>query len=93
MSASADRVVIPLAHPVTASGVKIDRLTVRRPKVRDLLVARKTGGGDEVAQEIRLFANLCEVEPDAIEELDLADYSKLQETYEGFRKASPGKPT
>lgn len=88
---SKDRKSIALEYPVTVSGVKLDRLTMRRPLVRDLLIARKAGS-DDVAQEIRLFSNLCEVEPNAIEELDLADYSKLQEAYEGFRKASPGKP-
>lgn len=88
---SDDRKSITLAYPVTASGVQISTISMRRPKVRDLLIARK-GGSDEVAQEIRLFANLCDVEPGAIEELDLADYSKAQEAYEGFRKASPEKP-
>ena len=35
-------------------------------------------------KEIRLFANLCEVEPKVIEELDEADYSNLQKVYLGF---------
>lgn len=87
-----EREVIALEYPVAASGVTVDRLTMRRPQVRDLLIARKAGS-DEVAQEIRLFANLCEVEPNAIESLDLSDYGKLQTAYEGFRKASPEKPS
>ena len=34
--------------------------------------------------EIRMFANLCEVAPAVIEELDMADYMRLQRVYEGF---------
>ena len=89
---SDDHKSITIEYPVTASGVQISTLSMRRPKVRDLLLARK-GTPDEVAQEIRLFANLCDVEPDAIEALDLYDYGQLQGAYEGFRKVSPGKPT
>lgn len=31
-----------------------------------------------------MFANLCEVAPTVIEDLDLADYQALQKVYSGF---------
>ncbi len=76
---------IQLQHPVTIEGTEIKHLNLRRPKVRDLRNAEKAGKGAGNAEtEIRLFANLCEVTPETIEELDLADYGRLQKAYEGF---------
>lgn len=83
--------IVPLAYPVEAEGVRLERLTLRRPKVRDLLAASKSAGSDEVLRELRLFANLCEVAHDVIESLDMADYSKLQEAYAGFTSGSQTK--
>lgn len=74
---------IELKHPVTVAGSEIKTLSMRRPKVKDQLAADKHGGGN-AEKEIRLFANLCEVEPSVIEELDLADYRQVQEAYSGF---------
>ena len=58
-------------------------LTLRRPKVRDMLAADKASGSD-AEKEVRVFANLCEVAPAVIEALDMADYQALQERYAGF---------
>jgi hypothetical protein len=58
-------------------------LTLRRPKVRDMLASDKTKGSD-AEKEIALFANLCEVAPADIESLDMADYQALQKAYQGF---------
>lgn len=74
---------VPLTHPVTVNGQELDHLTLRRPKVRDMLTADKQKTSD-AEKEIRLFANLCEVAPEAIENLDLGDYRKLQEAYQDF---------
>lgn len=86
-----ERSMIALDYPIEADGVRLERLSIRRPKVRDLLTANKSGGGDEVAREIRLFANLCEVAPEVIEDLDMADYGKLQDAYAGFTSGSQTK--
>jgi len=74
---------IKLKHPITLEGEEVTQLTLRRPKVRDMLGADKQGGTD-AEKEIRIFANLCEVTPAVIEELDLADYQALQGVYQGF---------
>jgi len=60
-----------------------DKLTMRRPKVRDMLAAEKAKGND-AEKEILLFANLCEVAPADIEALDMADYQQLQKVYKDF---------
>lgn len=74
---------ITLNHPITSHGKTITELAMRRPKVKDMRIARK-GNEDPADQEVRLFANLCEVTPDDIDALDLADYGKLQEAFKAF---------
>ena len=74
---------IKLKHPVTVDGVEVGSLTIRRPKVRDMLSVEK-GEGVQADKEIRLFANLCEVTPVTIQELDMADYANLQKAYQDF---------
>ena len=64
-------------------GAEIKQLHMRRPKVSDLRASAKVSGGD-AEKEIRLFANLCEVTPSALDEMDVFDYQALQEVYQGF---------
>ena len=52
--------------------------------MRDLLAAETAGGASPAEKEIRLFAHLCETPPAVIEAMDLADYQRLQEAYQGF---------
>lgn len=74
---------INLVHPVMSAGVELCSLSMRRPKVRDQLAVERDKRS-EAEKEVRLFANLCEVAPETIEDLDMADYARLQETYRGF---------
>ena len=74
---------ITLDYPVEMKGETIGCLNIRRMKARDQVAVAKLGVSD-AEQEIRLFANLCEVSPDVIEDLDMKDYRKLQATYKSF---------
>jgi hypothetical protein len=74
---------ITLDHPVTIGGVEVKTLRMRRPKVKDQLASERSGGTN-ADKEVKLFANLCEVTPATIEELDLVDYKKIQDEYSGF---------
>jgi hypothetical protein len=74
---------IVLDHPVTVDGKEYTVLFMRRPKVKDQKAAQKMGASDD-ERETMLFANLCGVTPDVIDELDMADYGAVQETYSGF---------
>jgi hypothetical protein len=75
---------IELKYPVEATGETFTNLTMRRSKIKDRLLVAKMKTASDEEKEIRLFANLCEVEPKVIEELDEADYSNLQKVYLGF---------
>ena len=75
---------VELKYPVEATGETFANLTMRRSKIKDRLLVAKMKTASDEEKEIRLFANLCEVEPKVIEELDEADYSNLQKVYLGF---------
>ena len=75
---------IALKYPVEVTGQSYDKLSMRRSKIKDRLLVAKMKTASDEEKEIRLFANLCEVEPKVIEELDEADYSNLQKVYLGF---------
>lgn len=88
---------IKLDYPVTMEGAEVSVLRMRRPKVRDQLMAQKQAKNDPAQTEILLFSFLCEVAPDSMEELDISDYEKLRETFAGFRaglskKKDSGEP-
>ena len=72
-------VTVKLQHPM----LLLSELRIRRVKVRDTLAAQRKGGLD-ADKEIFLFANLCEVTPAQIEELDMRDYKTLQTVYSDF---------
>ena len=74
---------IKLEFPITSGGALIQEITMRRPKVKDNLVAQKAAP-TEADREIRLIANLANLAPSDIEELDCADYAGVQEALRGF---------
>ena len=74
---------IELDYPIQIHGTEVRSFQMRRPKVKDQVLAGKMGGTDE-EKEIRLFANLCEVTPENIEDLDVCDYKQIVEAYKGF---------
>jgi len=78
-------VTVPLDFPTKFDGVERDCLTLRRPKVRDMRSAAKVAPGDDDGQELALFATLAEVAPNDLEDMDLADYNRLQDAYFRFR--------
>ncbi len=74
---------VTLFVPVTISGTTYETINIRRPKVRDRLAVERMKKTD-AEREIALIANLAEISVDVIEELDLADYGKVQEVLQGF---------
>jgi len=77
------KVKIELTHSIEIDGAKISVIQLRRPKVRDMLSVEKSVDND-AEKEIQLFANLSELSPDNLLELDMADYAKLQKAYQDF---------
>lgn len=78
-----------LKYPIDFDGERVEELEfARRPLARDsrdaTRQARRAGDDSAAAHEIFLFANLCEVPPETIEAMDLADYGRLQAEYMDF---------
>lgn len=72
-----------LNYPITISGKTVDRLDVRRPTLGDQLAADKMRGSD-ADKEVALMVSLTGLEPANLSDLDLMDYRRLQQVYEGF---------
>ena len=63
----------------------IQHVEMREPTVQDLLTAElQSKGKSNAEQEITMFANLCEIEPDFIKGLGLRDYGRIQDSYRLF---------
>jgi hypothetical protein len=87
-------VKITLRFPIKVDGRETSELLMRRPKVRDMMLSDRPKASD-AEKELALFASLVGISPDDMQELDMADYLTLQETYRDFlslRPATPGKP-
>lgn len=76
----------PLKYPVEYRGNKIDLLTARRPKVRELRVFMKSVDRDSVGAMNNAIANLMDVDAPIIDELDFEDYGPIKKWFEGFLK-------
>lgn len=74
---------IKLSEAIKIDGVLVHEISIRRPKVRDLLVASKKDV-NESEREVNLIANLAEVPAETIQDLDMRDYLKIQEVLKDF---------
>lgn len=74
---------VKLDNPITADGTSVSEITIRRPKVRDYLAIERIGKSD-LEKEVILTANLASMPKEAIEELYLEDYVKIQEVLKDF---------
>ncbi|MCT4575072.1 MAG: phage tail assembly protein [Alphaproteobacteria bacterium] len=75
---------LKLEYTITVSNQTYRELKMRRSKVKDRLAVSNMKNVSSEEKEIRLFANLCDVSPDVIKELDENDYAELQKVYMGF---------
>lgn len=74
---------IKLSDPIKIDGVEVNEISLRQPKVRDLLISSKKNVS-EAEREVTLISNLAEIPVVAVEDLDLRDYLKIQEWLKDF---------
>lgn len=74
---------ITLQYPVNFDGKEVKELSVRRPLVRDQLIATKSSESAE-DKDIKLFSLLAGVDVELIHQLDLEDYFALQDVVMSF---------
>ncbi len=80
--------VVALSKAYDVNDIKIDRLTLRAPTVRDVRDASSASNGDDEQRETILLANLSESSTKDLEGLKLTDYQRLQAAY--FRLVQDG---
>jgi hypothetical protein len=85
-----------LLVPVEFDGATVTEITLRRPKGRDMKRAANTGGSNPGDATAEMIANLAEISPKLLDELDGEDWLALAETVGNFmegRGAGARKPT
>jgi len=85
MSTEKNGQTITLDYPVTINGQEVSQLFLRRAKVADQRAMAKNSGTD-ADKEIAMFANLLNIAPNEVDLLDVKDYQKITEAYQGFLK-------
>ncbi|WP_413038079.1 phage tail assembly protein [Pseudomonas marginalis] len=73
--------VVTFSRPYDIKDMKVDRLTLRAPTVRDVRAATSASNGDEEQRETIILANLSESDTKDLEGLKLTDYQRLQAAY------------
>lgn len=81
LSVTAECAVVTLSRPSEANGVKVDKLTLRSPTLREERAVDRASQGDAEQRELMLFAGLTNVGIKDLEGLKLLDYHRLQEGY------------
>lgn len=85
------RTRIALEYPVQLPDKVLTEINMRRMTVKDMLQYPIKNAND-VDGEIKLIAALCELNPEDIMQLDIADYERLQATLLRFRRGKTSEP-
>ena len=85
--------VVVLRTEVEFEGEIIKQLTLREPKVKDMMTAQTSNTATNDAEiEIQMMSNLTDKPQACIEELSMFDYSALQRVYQSFLIEAPARP-
>ena len=86
-----DTARVKLVRPFKVEERLITEVTIRRPKVRDLRAMEKARepGFTELDQSIAMTATLCDLPPEAMDEMDAADFASISEVLGGFLPKAP----
>ncbi len=76
--------VITLDYPVQLADRLLTEVTVKRPSMK-ILRTHRVKGDQDVDGEMKLFCALTGLRMEEMEEMDAADYARIQETYVRFR--------
>lgn len=73
---------IRLQYPFTLGGVTYDELTIRRPKMRD--IKRSERHKEDLNKSLNMIADLAEIAPEVVEEMDPVDFAAISEVVGDF---------
>lgn len=77
-------VEITLDFPIQLADRLLERVTMRRPVMRDM-VKHDIGADVNLANSMALIADLCNLAPPELDDMDTCDYEKLQNQLLSFR--------
>lgn len=77
MSAPATTQSLKLNFPIRHAGKEIAEVTLRRPKVTDIITAQR-GASTPAEIELAMVAQVIGLPQDAVAQMDLADYLAIQ---------------
>jgi len=81
---------ITLRKPVEINQIKVNRVSLRAPTVKDVQQATVQSGGDAEKREMILFASLTQAGDKDIAGMTVVDYNRLQAGY--FRLVEDDEP-
>ena len=81
---------ITLRKAADINQIKVNRLSMRAPTVKDVQMATVQAGGDAEKRELILFASLTDAGPNDLVALGIVDYSRIQAGY--FRLVEDDEP-
>lgn len=81
-----ERVTLELKHPFEFEGKMVTELQLRRPKLRDLKRAAKVK--DDLDKSMTMLADLAEVSPKLLDELDTEDFTRAADMLGEFMGVS-----
>eukprot|EP01030_Chromulinospumella_sphaerica_P026946 gene26946-27173_t len=74
-----DTARVKLIRPIKVEERMVTEIIIRRPKP----------GSTELDQSIAMTATLCDLPPDAMDEMDAADFASISEVLSGFLPKAP----
>ncbi|MQT61870.1 phage tail assembly protein [Pseudomonas sp. FSL R10-0056] len=81
---------ITLRRAVEINQIKVNRVSLRAPTVKDVQLATVQSGGDAEKRELILFASLTQAGDKDIGAMTVVDYNRLQAGY--FRLVEDDEP-
>lgn len=74
---------VVLEYPITIGGVLTDKVSVRRPTVKERSDIQRQNI-HEVDKELQLVAKVIGAAPSDLDDMDAADYDEIRSTLDGF---------
>jgi hypothetical protein len=84
--AAANIKIFELKYPFEHRGANMTQLEVRRPRVRDLKDFVKDSETSVVTAMRNVIANLSQVPPEVVQEIDLEDFGPIKSWFTDFLK-------
>lgn len=74
-------VTVTLSTPALITNIKVEKLHMRTPTVRDLRACQKAHPNDELAVDAMMFCSLAEIGAEDLANLTLKDYERVKRGY------------